>query len=165
MQCIHEHERDAAIKRPTKTPPLPPLPSSFDLHPPQISHCCPISVSLVLRPAAAHEDQEAASGPAYRLPAALRSIPRAPVVVAAACVARSSGARSSSASGGQARGRGVALLAPRNKWFLRRGSRGRPLLLLAAQAPGIAAAGTLARCYQFLLLVRSRSIPIPRAHS
>jgi hypothetical protein len=108
-KCIHE--RDAAIKRPTKTPsPTDPL-LRFA---PSPNLPLPQSVSLVVL-RSAHEDQEAASGPAYRLPAALRSIPRAPVV-AAACVARSSGAPSSaSGSGGQAaRGGGVAL-APRNK--------------------------------------------------
>jgi len=117
-------------------------PPSFNLHPPQIFHCpLSLSLSLVLRPSI-HEDQEAASRPASRLPAALRS-------ARATATAGRVGGSPGPPRRGQERGGGVALAPERG-----RGSRGRPLL--GGEAPGIAAiaaAGTGADSSMFLILI------------
>ena len=130
------HEQEANQNQGTNTQSPPPLFCTLPK-----SSIAPLSLSLSLsssvRPI--HEDQEAASGPASRLPAALRS-------ARATATAGRVGGSPGPPRRGQERGGGVALAPERG-----RGSRGRPLL--GGEAPGIAAAGTGADSSMFWILI------------
>jgi len=130
-------ERPTKTKEPTHKAPLLYFAPSPNLPLPSLS-----PLPSPARPPSVHEDQEAASGPASRLPAALRS-------ARATATAGRVGGSPGPPRRGQERGGGVALAPERC-----RGSRGRPLL--GGEAPGIAAiaaAGTGADSSMFWILI------------